>query len=194
MQNYNLKKEYVSRLENHYFDDTPYKDEYQNEVYEEAKNISNKNKYSNIIDIGTGSGYKLIKYFDQQNTIGVDLEPTITFLKNKYPNKKWSSLESVDKNFEYDLIICSDAIEHIPEPTSFINEINKIKFKKIVFSTPDKLSMYGGEHFGPPSNPSHVREWDMNEIYNYLSNFYIVEKHFKIDPNSNTQIIVCSKK
>jgi len=194
MENYNLKKEYIHRLENYYFDDTPYKDEYQDDVYEEASLISITNKYNNIIDIGTGSGYKLIKYFNKQNTVGVDLEPTLIFLKNKYPNKKWSNFESIDENFDYDLVICSDVIEHIPEPNSFLFEINKLKFKKIVFSTPDKLAMYGMEHFGPPSNPSHVREWDMNELYNYLSKFYNIEKHFKSSPNSNTQIIVCTKK
>lgn len=194
MEDYCLPKNYNSRKDNQYFDDTPYKDEFQDDVYQEAKKLVIDNNYNNILDIGTGSGYKLIKYFNEYNTIGVDLAPTILFLMKTYPNKTWCELSLVDKNIDFDLIICSDVIEHINDLNSFLLNLNTFNFKKIIFSTPDKFNMYQSEHLGPPSNPAHVREWTMKELNNYLSKIYNIEKHFKSNQASNTQIIVCSKK
>jgi 2-polyprenyl-3-methyl-5-hydroxy-6-metoxy-1,4-benzoquinol methylase len=194
MNNYFLPENYTHRIDNSYFDDTPYKDEYQDDVYQEAKRIVDEFGYKKIVDIGTGGGYKLIKYFNDKNTIGVDLQPTIEFLKKTYPDKSWCSFEELDSKSKFDLFICSDVIEHVSELDGFIKKLNSFNFKHIVFSTPDKLQMYGCEHMGPPSNPSHVREWNMSEISNLLGEYYTIKKHFKSDPNSNTQIIVCSKK
>jgi len=194
MENYYLPKEYQERKNNQYFDDTPYKDEFQNDVYEEAKKIVENNNYSNIVDIGTGSGYKLIKYFNEYNTIGVDLKPTVQFLNKTYPNKTWCELEFVDKNVDFDLIICSDVIEHIDDLNLFLNNLNSFSFKKIIFSTPDKFNMYQCEHLGPPTNSAHVREWNMKELNEYLSIMYKIEKQFKSSETSNTQIAICSKK
>lgn len=193
MENYCLPENYRHRLDNQFFDDTPYQDQYQDEVYSLAKKISDSQKYNKIIDIGTGSGFKLVKYFDNAYTIGVDLEPTISFLKKTYPNKNWCDLSDIDKNTEFDLVICSDVIEHIPEPNSFIEEINKINFKKVLFSTPERLTMYGFNQQGPPVNTAHVREWTMDELKEYIGRFYNIENHYK-ELNSNTQMILCTKK
>ena len=43
-------------------------------------------KNSTVLDIGTGSGFKLLKYFNNYDTIGMDLTPTVNWLKSKYPN------------------------------------------------------------------------------------------------------------
>ena len=193
-ENYCLPIGYRDRLNNTYFDDTPYKDEFQDDVYSTAKNVLIENNYKTVIDIGTGSGFKLIKYFDNLKTIGVDLGPILIYLQKKYPNKIWCDLESINKEEEYDLIICSDVIEHIPNPDIFIEKINTINFKTIVFSTPDRINMYGGNHMGPPVNSSHVREWSMDEFNEYLNQHYLINKQLKSTPNSNTQIVICSKK
>ena len=193
MKKYCLPDEYVYRFNNTYYDDTNCKDEHQNDVYETALDVLMTNNYNNVIDIGTGSGFKLIKYFSKYNTIGVDLEPTLSFLKNTYPNNTWLNLDELDLTSEYDLIICSDVIEHIPEPTSFIEKLNKFNFKKIVFSTPDKFKVYNCEHFGPPRNPAHVMEWNISEFNDYLKQFYTIEKHFKTSDERDTQIVICSK-
>jgi hypothetical protein len=190
MDRYCLPDDYRHRLDNSFFDDTPYKDEYQDEVYEEAKNILLNNNYSSVLDIGTGSGFKLLKYFNDYRTFGVDVEPTITFLRHQYPEKEWGNFESISGSFN--LAICSDVIEHIPEPDEFIESILALDFDKIIFSTPDRNSMYGEGNLGEPSNTAHVREWTMSEFYCYLSRHFNVENQLKFHPN--TQFIVCTKK
>lgn len=190
---YWLPLDYNSRTNIEYFDDTSFKDEYQDDVYAEASKIVQENGYSKILDIGTGSGYKLIKYFDKYYTFGVDIEPTLSYLNKTYPNKKWGNMETALKN-EYDLIICSDVIEHILDPNTLLNTINSISYKKIVFSTPDRLSLYGYNHKGPPTNSAHVREWSEVEFNNYIKEQFKILKHFKSNIKSNTQILVGEKR
>jgi SAM-dependent methyltransferase len=194
MDVYCLPDNYSHRLNNAYFDDTSFKDEYQDDVYDAAEATLKENDFKSIVDIGTGSGFKLIKHFDKYDTFGIDLEPTVTFLRRQYPEKKWGGLHELPVDGRYDVFICSDVIEHIPEPNGFLEELLKYDFKKIVFSTPDKLHMYSGLQLGMPSNTAHVREWDMIEFNKYLSKYFVIEKHFKSNEGSNTQIAICSKK
>jgi hypothetical protein len=40
------------------------------------------------IDVGCGSGWKLVKYISEEfRTIGIDTEPALSFLKKKYPKQ-----------------------------------------------------------------------------------------------------------
>ncbi len=190
MDRYCLPDDYNHRLDNSFFDDTPYKDEYQDEVYAEAKKIVLNNKYTSILDIGTGSGFKLLKYFSEYRTLGIDVEPTITFLRHQYPEKEWGDFDSISES--YNLAICSDVIEHVTDPDEFIASINNLDFDKIIFSTPDRDSMYGAGTIGEPLNSAHVREWTMSEFYCYLSRHFMIEYQLKVEPN--TQILVCTKK
>ncbi len=191
--NYFLPTNYSARLNNSFFDDTPYKDEYQDDVYLYAKNILVKDNLTTILDIGTGSGYKLVKYFNEFDTLGVDLEPTLSFLKKNYPNNNWCSFEDINSTKTFDIIICSDVIEHIPNPTEFLYLINKLNFNGLILSTPNKTNMYGYEHIGPPENGAHVREWNPTEFNNYISSIFNVKDHY-MPVNSNTQLIFCEKK
>jgi hypothetical protein len=54
-------------------------------------NIDNNNKDRSVltaIDVGCGSGWKLVKYISEEfRTIGIDTEPALSFLKKKYPKQ-----------------------------------------------------------------------------------------------------------
>ena len=78
---YFLPKNYKHRLNNTHHIDLNETDKYQKEVYIYAKNIMEKYNLNNIIDIGCGSGFKLINYLGIYNTIGYETEPCISFLK-----------------------------------------------------------------------------------------------------------------
>jgi len=191
MDKYCLPDNYSARLDNSYFDDTPYKDEYQDEVYATARVYLDQKNLKSVLDIGTGSGYKLMKYFKDCVTAGVDLEPTVAFLKSKYPTRKWGSIS--DFQGYWGMIICSDVIEHIPDPDEFLDTIAAMDFKSVVFSTPDRGTLYGGaENLGMPSNPAHVREWNMAEFSCYIEKRFRIKLTIKIQPN--THMLICTKK
>ena len=171
MGSYNIIDGYkINESVSHHID-IHYTDEGQDEVYLYAKEIAIKNNYKNIIDIGCGSGFKLMKYFSDYNTIGYEVEPSITFLKSKYPDRVWVNSGESEISFNYkdkyecDIIICADVIEHIQNPD---NLCKSERFKNI----------YGNSYYGPPVNTSHVREWTYKELIEYLSKHFNIKESF----------------
>ena len=84
---YFIKENYVHREKVRYHDDTKKSynsDMWQKEVYVLAKEYAKEREHIRILDIGTGSGFKLLKYFDDFDTIGMDLPSTVEWLKIKY--------------------------------------------------------------------------------------------------------------
>ena len=183
MKNYGIKEGYKARTSYHHFDDTPTHDEYQDKVYETAHTLCKNYNLNKVLDIGCGSGYKLIKYFKNYDFVGSELEPTLSWLKKTYPSHKWvkSDLSTTLKE-NYDIIICADVIEHLVDPDLLINFLKNIDFKYIVISTPerDAIQKYQRGHtwMGPPNNPTHVREWSFEEFKHYLSQHFNITQHF----------------
>lgn len=195
MKNYFIKNEYKVRLDNLYCNQEGCRDEHQKEVYLLAKHLAKENNFSKIVDIGAGSGFKLIKNFGNKETLGIDLTSTVDWLKNKYPNRHWSDkFEPVEG---YDMIICADIIEHIPDPDILLDLIEKFKSKLIVLSTADR-DMLTGTRFespnGPPINPCHVREWNSSEFKQYISSRFDVIEHKITNKHQCTQTIVAKRK
>jgi SAM-dependent methyltransferase len=184
---YFIKPDYVHRENNSYFDDTAFKDEWQKEVYEFARSIADQNEFKTVLDIGTGSGFKLLKYFENFDTLGVDVTKTVQWLQATYPNKQWSDQFVPVSGF--DLIISSDVIEHIPDPDTLLDLIEQCEPKLIVLSTPDR-DLFKLGHNGPPVNRAHVREWTMPEFYQYISSRFDVLEHFISNQAQATQVIL----
>jgi len=182
---YYLPEKYIENKfsSNTNYDDTSCEDEYQDDVYKFAKEICDNNNLKTVLDIGCGSGFKLIKYFNDKDTVGVEIGKTLLFLKNKYKNKTWIESSFSDKlDRDFDLIICSDVIEHLPNPEELLRFISNINFKYLVLSTPerDEVQMYhfGRKFNGPPSNKEHVREWNRSEFGMFVGDYFKVEDHF----------------
>jgi len=111
--NYGIKAGYSSR-NSKYFNDTKNTDNYQDNVYKYAYDM-----FGNILsvcDIGCGSGFKLMKYFEDVETIGVDLPKTIKYTKRKYPDRVWTCELPKD----YSAVISSDVIEHLDDPKKIV--------------------------------------------------------------------------
>lgn len=186
-----IKQGYVHRENNSYFDDTPFKDEWQKEVYEFARTVVDQHKFKSVLDIGTGSGFKLLKYFQDFETLGIDVTKTVNWLKETYPDKKWTDQFVPINNF--DLVISSDVIEHIPNPDGLLDLIEQCRPKLIVLSTPDR-DLFKLGHNGPPVNRSHVREWTMPEFNQYISSRFEVLDHFISNKEQATQVILARVK
>lgn len=187
--NFFLKKGYVSNTVIKYFDDTELTDEWQNEVYECAYNLFIENNYTRVLDLGTGSGFKLMKYFSKFDTLGIDLPETVNFLKTTYPDRNWS--DSFTPVTGYDLLICSDVLEHLLNPDDGINFIKAANPKLIVLSTPDRdLILNNNECDGPPRNPSHCREWNFREFHHYIDQHFNIISHALTSEKNRTQTII----
>jgi 2-polyprenyl-3-methyl-5-hydroxy-6-metoxy-1,4-benzoquinol methylase len=181
-EDYNIMKNYVINSAPTHHNDIAFKDDYQNEVYEYCKKLLDENNFSKVIDFGCGSGYKLIKYFNDKETVGIETEPCLSFLKDTYPDKKWMNSGEPEKSFgnftdSCDLLICADVIEHILDPDELMRHIKNFNFKYLIISTPDRavlrhLPGFKNSWQGPPSNTGHVREWAFDEFNNFLHNYF----------------------
>jgi 2-polyprenyl-3-methyl-5-hydroxy-6-metoxy-1,4-benzoquinol methylase len=191
---YYIKRGYHHRKTYNYDNDTPYKDEYQKEVYQLAKSYLTENDYNRVLDIGCGSGFKLMAYFKDYETTGVDVNPTFDYLKKTFPDRTWINAEkdasAIPK--ECDIIICADVIEHDLKPDELLEMIKKIKFKYLFLSTPERDMLYGLQNYGPPNNPTHVREWNAQEFHRFVGEYFNIVSHQITHVAHTTQLLICT--
>jgi len=77
---YNLPSDYQVRLEPSYFNDTLENGIYwQRDVYRLAEQLANKVGVKRIVDIGCGTGGKLIQYANQFQICGIDYGDNIDY-------------------------------------------------------------------------------------------------------------------
>lgn len=190
-----LPSGYIKRTQYFHFDDTKNKDEWQKEVYEAAAAIATRFKMKDIVDFGCGSGYKLVKYFSEFNTVGIELECNLKFLKTRYPSRQWLSLDTRFQSLPYsDMIICSDVIEHLVDPVAFLEYLSQQQFRLLIISTPERGLVYHGRESlmcGPPGNRAHTMEWAFNEFNHLISCFFEIEDHWICNESQFTQVIAC---
>lgn len=189
-KNYFIKEGYEVRLENEEHDDRHYKDKWQKEVYEFAKKIFVENNFHKVIDVGTGSAYKFMKHFESYETVGIELPIMIPFLQKHYPDRTWKI--NMDPITDFDMIICADVIEHMIDPDVLLDFFVKCGSKMIVLSTVDRDLFYHHPelHMGPPQNWSHVREWNMKELNDYIGSKFTIIDHFISNKEQSTQVIL----
>lgn len=185
---------YCSRKSPSYFDDTSNTDNWQREVYEGARAIMLEHGLRTVTDVGCGSGYKLVHLLGEFETTGVDLPQTIERTRESYPGRNWVSGSFEDIALpKADLVICSDVIEHVPDPDALIRFVAGLSKGWIILSTPARELLYDDRdrsRFGPPGNPAHLREWTMAEFHGYVGRFLEVVRHEITNRAQSTQMIV----
>jgi len=190
---YEIKGGYRHRHRSIYFDDRELTDEYQNEVYQLARSYADKFSCKKILDVGCGSAFKLMKYFCDFDTEGIDVSPTYDFLRKRYPGRTWINADEPSTYpSDAEIIICADVIEHVKDPDELLDTISKIRFKFLFLSTPERDLVRGWVDYGPPDNKAHVREWNQAELYQYISRHFSIQAHTIINPEQATQLMICT--
>jgi SAM-dependent methyltransferase len=171
---------------------------WQAEIYETAHTMARVLGLRTVLDVGCGSGRKLVDYFGGQEyyTVGVDLAPAVERLRNKYPDHLWctaSELIIADRE-RPDLLICADVLEHLDDPDALLEMFKHIRPRWMVISTPDRKLMEKypkwGRALGPPANYCHVREWAFKEFRMYMDTHFTVSRHWISNREQCTQAVI----
>ncbi len=196
-----LPDNYITRAHPAYYDDTENTDNWQREVYFLAKQLAIKLNIKEVVDYGCGSAFKLRKNFigSEISIRGVDLPPTVSVLRERYPSEQWQTAAEFDfETLKKDsMLICSDVIEHMNNPLPFMHSLAASNVGVVVLSTPARELLVEGvqtNRLGPPANSSHVCEWSCKEFHNFVAQFFSVSEHSVSNVLQATQFVVAYHK
>ena len=172
---YCIKVNYLPRKDNWHFDDRANKDEYQDRIYASIKNFFVDRGLASAVDVGCGSGFKLLKYFAEFRTVGLELPPAIDWLRETYPERDWrlSNWETPLQD-AVDMAISVDVIEHLRDPDRLMHFLTETKASYFALGTPDRNHLDAKSRVGPPRNRAHIREWSQNEFVDYVGRYFRV--------------------
>jgi len=177
-----LPGNYRRRTEEVYFSDLGNRDEWQDDVYEYAASF----RPGSVADVGCGSAFKLLKHFRHLGSavVGIDVEPTVSRLRNRYPERTWYSSDSLP-DCRFDLVIAADVIEHVADPRAFLQLCLRLCAPggHVVLSTPDRTARTAALPedvacpLGPPRNGAHLQEWGWREFEMLCGRYGAVRDH-----------------
>lgn len=135
----------------------------------------------NILDAGSGEGFTLNQI--KKNKIGKSYQGVdISGEAVKLANKNFPSFNIVNgdiyklpyKDNSFDLVICSEVLEHLKEPEKALKEIIRVSNKNIVISVPHeplfRLSrMLRGLNITAFGNhPEHINHWGIQSFKKFI--------------------------
>lgn len=143
---------------------------WQPDVYPFALEVADERGAKAIVDIGCGRAGKLAALqaeHPDRRYIGIDYGANIEWCRERYDWGEW-----LEEDFDQPhiivaagaVIVCADVIEHLRRPEHLLAAIHGSGCVAVVLSTPERERTYCMDHDGPPTNPCHVREWNLGEF------------------------------
>lgn len=138
-------------------------------------------KIESILDAGCGEGFTMNKL--KENGIGKRIEgieyanEAIALSKKLYPNlviKQASIYDLPYKDSSFDLVICTEVLEHLDEPEKAVREMLRVTKKYLILSVPNEpfflLSNFlRGKNLRRFGNDiGHINHWNPFSLKMYL--------------------------
>jgi SAM-dependent methyltransferase len=152
---------------------------HQPDVYTVADYLLKSAQRTTIIDIGCGNGRKL-RAVQASHHIGVDFGENIDWCRAQHTDwGEWIEVDLSDPGCQNiakladhsSVLVCADVVEHLVDPIPLVDLLADAYRRGaiVLTSTPDRIRVRGSLHRGPPTNPSHVREWALDEYRRFLT-------------------------
>lgn len=140
-----------------------------------------KLRSESILDVGAGEGFMLEML--RKHNIGKKLEgieymdEALQFAKELHPKvkiKKGNIYELPYKDNTFDLIICTEVLEHLEEPEKALTELKRVTKKYLILSVPNeplftiqrlcrgKSILKLGDH------PEHIQHWTSGSFEKFV--------------------------
>lgn len=137
-----------------------------------------------VLDVGFGLGYGLKIVTEKARKLwGIEVDKKAVSRAQRMVHDTLGICElkhydgrtiPYDTSF-FDVVICIDVIEHVPEYKSLIEEMVRVSKRVVLLSTPNRRPEYT-RHDGKPKNRWHLREWsyeELNAILQKIPNIYV---------------------
>lgn len=140
--------------------------------YKEFYKMVKPLRVSTVLDVGCGEGFTLKKLEEKKigkKNEGVDYSAdAIKIGKKIYPELNLSKGNIYELKYEdnsFDLLICTEVLEHLEDPVKAVAEMRRVTSKYILFSVPNEpffimANFLRGKYlrnFG--NHPEHVNHW-----------------------------------
>jgi 2-polyprenyl-3-methyl-5-hydroxy-6-metoxy-1,4-benzoquinol methylase len=137
-------------------------------------NLTKAKTVDSILDVGCGEGFTLNRL--KENGIGKKLEgieylqAAIDLGKKTYPDikiTKGNIYELPYKDNEFDLVLCTEVLEHLEEPEKALKELVRVSRKYLVISVPNEpffmlAQLIRGRNWSRLGNDiEHINHWTM---------------------------------
>tara|TARA_B110000467_G_scaffold38285_1_gene34919 strand:+ start:2357 stop:4681 length:2325 start_codon:yes stop_codon:yes gene_type:complete len=146
-------------------------------VYAFTRYLGQKTGVKYIIDIGCSHHEQLVKLYPEFQIIGIGCGENLEYCKKKYSFGKWIEIDFTKpielilskEILKNSIILCTDVIEHLVNPTYLLNFIKEnIKISSMGILTAIDRDVIK-KNQGPPLNINHVREWNFEEFEMLIS-------------------------
>ena len=145
-------------------------------LYREVAAVAAAGEATSLLDAGCGEGEALARLGEwvPERTAAVDLDPdAVAFTQNRLPEVDVSRHSIDELPFEdasFDLVLCLEALEHVPEPGVALAELARVCSGRIVLSVPDEPwfrlgSLARGKYLrGLGDHPEHFNHWNPRSL------------------------------
>jgi SAM-dependent methyltransferase len=150
---------------------------HQPQVYPLAGYLAERFGCTHIIDLGCGQARKLARLHPRFEIIGVDRGANLEACR-KHPFGTWvesdlgrpGPISVPEELLSRSVIVTADLIEHLVDPRPLLAHLRRwLEAAPVcLLSTPERDLARGPRDGGPPPNPAHVREWNLEELQAFL--------------------------
>jgi 2-polyprenyl-3-methyl-5-hydroxy-6-metoxy-1,4-benzoquinol methylase len=154
-------------------------------LVEEARNL----KPESILDVGCGEGFTLEMLRKKgvgKKLEGVDfLDRAIQLGKKEHPKltlKQGTIYDLKYKDNSFDLVICSEVLEHVDDPERAIQELVRVTRKYCLFSVPNEPIFMLGNFFRGKNitrfgnDIEHINHWAFWQFKKFVSEHATIKK------------------
>lgn len=172
---------------------TPLQISRQEPVYRLAAKVAATYRPASILDVGCGTGHKLVRHLDgaASRVVGADQASAIRVARDLGSGVEWLEGDIEENEHLWQelasmrpgLVICADVIEHVADPVALLGRLHRTLSPtgRLILSTPDRheFERDGAAPFGPPRNERHIREWAERELAKLVANsgFAVADVH-----------------
>lgn len=143
-----------------------------NNFYQTLESVIKPVKPVKILDVGSGEGFTLVRLSRckiGKILEGVDYsEDALKLGRKMYPNinlKQGDIYKLPYRDNSFDLLICTEVLEHLQNPQKAIAELKRVTSKYVVFSVPNEpfftlANFLRGKYLKTFGNhPEHINHW-----------------------------------